>query len=209
VLCKLFDADYYRMHCPGSRAPLLHFIAVGAYQGRKPHPLFDPAFYLRKYPDVAAAGVNPLLHYLLRGTLERRKPHPLFEPDYYLLRCPQAKASGVDPLIYFLKCRGLECCSPHPLFDCESYVGENPGAGEVNPLVHYLMSGGEETVEGSQMEVLDVKVALVFPGAERTPARKNCVTVWQDGHGRTQFIAPPQQRPFFQSLSFEQLRAQA
>ena len=40
--------------------------------------LFDVDFYLRSYPDVAAAGLDPAAHYLLVGAREGRDPHPLF-----------------------------------------------------------------------------------------------------------------------------------
>ncbi|MCE5306076.1 MAG: hypothetical protein LLG20_00380 [Acidobacteriales bacterium] len=36
----------------------------------------------------------------------------------------------------------------------------------------------------------------------------NVVPVWLDPFGRTKFIAPPQQHPFFRSASYEQLYAQ-
>ena len=39
--------------------------------------LVDVAWYLRTYPDVAAAGVDPQQHYLLHGRAERRLPRPL------------------------------------------------------------------------------------------------------------------------------------
>jgi hypothetical protein len=32
--------------------------------------------------------------------------------------------------------------------------------------------------------------------------------VWEDSQGRTRFIAPPQQHPFFQVVNYRQLRAQ-
>jgi hypothetical protein len=32
--------------------------------------------------------------------------------------------------------------------------------------------------------------------------------VWEDPQGRTRFIAPPQQHPFFQVVNYGQLRAQ-
>jgi hypothetical protein len=32
--------------------------------------------------------------------------------------------------------------------------------------------------------------------------------VWEDPQGRTRFIAPPQQHPFFQLVNYGQLRAQ-
>jgi hypothetical protein len=168
--------------------------------------LFDPAFYLKKYPDVAESGMNPMLHYSLHGAAERRKPHPLFDPDYYLLRCPEVKTSGSDPLMHFLRSRGEECCSPHPLFDCQAYLRENAGARDVNPVLHYLVSQRPPSKECIQLEIQDVLIGLVFGEAQTAP--QGCVRVWQDRDGRTQFIAPPQQLPFFRSLSFEQLWAQ-
>jgi hypothetical protein len=33
--------------------------------------------------------------------------------------------------------------------------------------------------------------------------------VWEDPQGRTRFLAPPQQHPFFQVVSYDQLRVQA
>ena len=32
--------------------------------------------------------------------------------------------------------------------------------------------------------------------------------VWEDSEGRTRFLAPPQQHPFFQLVNYGQLRAQ-
>ena len=34
------------------------------------------------------------------------------------------------------------------------------------------------------------------------------VVLWEDSLGRTRFIAPPQQHPFFQVVNYSQLRAQ-
>ena len=36
----------------------------------------------------------------------------------------------------------------------------------------------------------------------------NVVPVWLDPFGRTKFIAPPQQHPFFKNMSYEQLYVQ-
>ena len=112
-------------------------------------PLFDPAFYLRKYPDVAAAGVNPLRHYLRYGALEGRKPHALFDPEYYLLSHPELRDNG-NPLEHFLE-NGL--ANPHPLFDCAAYLRANPEAAAqcVNPLVHHLrLHAGGVTAYGTE-----------------------------------------------------------
>lgn len=73
------------------------FKRLGLFDG-----LFDRVFYLKKYPDLAAAGVNPIFHYLSYGAVEGRKPHPLFDADYYLRRNPQARDSE-SPILHFLE----------------------------------------------------------------------------------------------------------
>jgi hypothetical protein len=81
--------------------------------------LFDAAFYLERYPDLAAANVHPFAHYLLHGAAEGRKPNPWFDPDYYLARSPQARRrvdlNGRDPFVDFLEHGAKEHSSPHPL----------------------------------------------------------------------------------------------
>jgi hypothetical protein len=83
--------------------------------------LFDPAFYLERYPDVGAARMHPFAHYLLNGAAEGRKPNPWFDPDYYLARSPQARRrvdlNGRDPFVDFLEHGAKEHSSPHPLCD--------------------------------------------------------------------------------------------
>jgi hypothetical protein len=85
------------------------------------------------------------------------------------------------------------------------------------------------TLQAAQLDIDDVSVAVVFldPAFEsKTPegrdeihaAMKNCaaasgltgnvVLVWQDRDRRLKFIAPPQQRSFFENMSYEQLHAQ-
>ena len=141
ALKTLFDADYYES--AGLRHPLLHFLLQGAYQGRQPHPLFDPAFYLRKYPDVAAAGVNPLCHYLKYGAAESRQPHPLFDPRFYLDRNPDVRRASVNPLVHYVRHGAAEDRKPLPLFEPNHYrnsCAEALGPGQ-NLLAHFLESG--------------------------------------------------------------------
>jgi SAM-dependent methyltransferase len=83
-------------------------------------PGFDPVFYLKTYPDVAAAAVDPLDHYLQYGKSEGRLPRdprlpadgehlprtegvPGFDPVYYLKTYPDVAAAGVDPLDHYLR----------------------------------------------------------------------------------------------------------
>ncbi len=139
----LFDADYYRASATGKPHSFRDFLVEGAYQGRQPHPLFDPAFYLRKYPDVAAAGVNPFCHYLKHGYKEMRQPHPLFDPAFYLSRNPDVRLAGLNPLLHYVRHGAQEDRKPHPLFDPKYYrasCGKKMLPGQ-NPLAHFLGSG--------------------------------------------------------------------
>ncbi len=152
----LFDPGHYRIQYRGPLPPLLHFIVSGAFTGRNPHPLFDTAFYMRKYPEVAASGVNPLFHYLLHGAAEGRKPHPLFEPEYYAAQC--SDGSPAQPLLDFLKTGGDSRAQPHPLFDGRGYWRGHPQAKpdprrrDPNPLVDFVYRGPSPVTEGVQFE---------------------------------------------------------
>jgi hypothetical protein len=169
----------------------------------KAHTLFDAAFYLRRYADVAASGVDPLLHYLKYGNREMRQPHPLFDPLFYLMKNPDVRAAGLNPLLHyvvngaaegrkphplfepayyrgtlehFLSC-GMAAANPHPLFDCRAYLEAHPEV-DINPLLHYVLSGANWS--GGGVEIRDVRV---------------------DAN-------QPQQRPFLRAVSAEQIRAQ-
>ena len=118
----------------------------GAFEGRKPHPLFDTAFYLRKHLDVAAANTNPLGHYLKYGAAERRQPHPLFDPDYYLDQYPDVRKARINPLLHYVRHGAAEGRKPHPLFQPDYYLSRCAEARRRggNPLVNFLESGWKD-----------------------------------------------------------------
>lgn len=64
--------------------------------------LFDPQYYLRKYPDVAQSMADPLTHYLNYGAAEKRDPSAFFCTSYYLRTNPDVVRSGMNPLFHFL-----------------------------------------------------------------------------------------------------------
>jgi hypothetical protein len=64
--------------------------------------LFDAAFYLDRYEDVAAAGVDPAEHYLRWGAVEGRRPHPFFDGDWYRRQNPDVDWSGTNPLVHYV-----------------------------------------------------------------------------------------------------------
>lgn len=63
--------------------------------------LFDDKFYLKTYPDVAAAGIDPLLHYLLHGASEGRWPNPSFDPVFYATQAVTLQ-HGENPLLHYI-----------------------------------------------------------------------------------------------------------
>lgn len=63
--------------------------------------LFDSAWYLRRYPDVAQAEIDPISHYLTVGWLEGRDPGPMFTTSAYLEANEDVSKSGMNPLLHF------------------------------------------------------------------------------------------------------------
>ena len=72
----LFQRDWYLDRYPEVAArktdPIVHYLLVGAAQGKDPGPDFSTRGYASTYPDVSAHGANPLLHYVLFGKAEGR-----------------------------------------------------------------------------------------------------------------------------------------
>lgn len=64
--------------------------------------LFDAAFYLASYPDVAALNIDPLLHYLEQGAGEGRNPRADFDSAYYLEQCRHLREVPGNPLLHFI-----------------------------------------------------------------------------------------------------------
>ena len=73
---------------------------------------FDGAWYLRRYPDVAASGMDPAEHYLQHGWLELRLPGPRFDTDFYLRNNEDVANSRINPLVHFLRHGRMESRKP-------------------------------------------------------------------------------------------------
>jgi glycosyltransferase involved in cell wall biosynthesis len=93
--------------------------------------LFVKSYYLGRYPDVAAAGIDPALHYVRDGAAEGRTPHPLFDPGYY------ARAAGIRHLpprqwlSHFRSTGEALGINPHPLVDLRRLAA---GYGAARPF---------------------------------------------------------------------------
>ena len=88
--------------------------------------LFDRAWYLAQYPEIARSPLDPILDYVRRGAREGRNPNPLFEGDWYLAQYPDAQATGLNPLIHYLLHGAAEGREPGPFFDTQWYVAQHP-----------------------------------------------------------------------------------
>lgn len=95
VQSGLFDRAFYRNENPALARkiePVVDYILRGGYEGRRPNPLFDSAYYLEQNPDVRQNGDNPLLHYIMMGEAEGRQPNPSFDPLQYRDEHPELPA---------------------------------------------------------------------------------------------------------------------
>ena len=107
--------------------------------------LFDAAWYLGQYPEVAALECDPLTHYLRRGVHEGRDPNPVFNTAWYLANNPNVVAADFNPLEHYLEFGARAGRDPSPLFDSSWYLEQNPALGsDINPLGHYLECGALE-----------------------------------------------------------------
>ncbi len=62
---------------------------------------FDAKWYLKKYPDIAACGMDPARHYLLHGGFEGRNPSARFYSDEYLAMYNDVRAMKMNPLLHY------------------------------------------------------------------------------------------------------------
>lgn len=116
--------------------------------------IFDAAYYLRQYPDVAVAGADPLPHFLSTGWAEGRNPCALFDTELYLERSPDVAQEGLNPLVHYVKSGALEGRQVSLLFDANWYLAKNPDIAEAaraNPLGHYLTRGAAEGREANPL----------------------------------------------------------
>ncbi|WP_428535321.1 glycosyltransferase [Rhodopila sp.] len=102
--------------------------------------LLDPAWYLTRYPDIAASKTDPHHHFVHYGAAERRDPNALFDSAWYIEHYPDVAASGLAPLLHYVQAGARERRNPHPRFDAAYYVEQHPDAAG-NPLLYHLRLG--------------------------------------------------------------------
>jgi ADP-heptose:LPS heptosyltransferase/GT2 family glycosyltransferase len=76
--------------------------------------LFDPAFYLSRYPAVTHCNQDPLMHYVERGGRERLNPSPGFNTEHYLKQCEAFGEAPLNPLYHYLTVGMTRGMTPSP-----------------------------------------------------------------------------------------------
>jgi hypothetical protein len=126
--------------------PFLHYLHVGVYEGKSPHPLFDPEYYLvqweRREPSML---IDQLFdHYLQHGRQRDISPHLLFSPSWYRRVHLKDVEEGVDPLNHYLSEGYRHWFSPHILFDEGWYRHHAKDLDHHTPgLVDYIARGAK------------------------------------------------------------------
>jgi hypothetical protein len=123
--------------------PAVHYLAVGASRGLKPHLLFDPVWYAQRRPTRVS---NPLLDYIRAGAGLGVDPSPYFRTDYYLAIIGRPARKGLSPLGDFIVYGAAEGIVPTPLFDREWYLRSYPDVlrSGYDPFLHYVASGDRD-----------------------------------------------------------------
>jgi GT2 family glycosyltransferase len=178
--------------------PILHYIRHGHADGRplpderavlaaeiKASNLFDPDFYLARYPDIASAGLDPLDHFVLHGMQEGRQPSAVFDPALYLKLNPDVAAAGEIPILHYIR-HGRADGRPLPderavlaaeikasnLFDPDFYSAlyldvANTG---LDPLEHFLQYGAREgrrpSIEFNNKAYLEINPDVAASGQD-------------------------------------------
>ncbi len=102
---KLFDPAWYKKYyrLQDDEGVLAHYMMhrKGPFS---PIPDFDAGYYLKSYPDIAAAGVDPFDHYISYGYTEGRNPSADFDTKYYVKRYLNGKMD-TNPLVHYIENR--------------------------------------------------------------------------------------------------------
>jgi glycosyltransferase involved in cell wall biosynthesis len=181
-----FNTAFYCYNYPDVAAsgenPLAHYLRFGRAERRIPlgppltpdqqndyklidaSGLFDRAFYLSQYSDVAEQGFDPLLHFIIFGGSEGRNPNAEFDTTFYRYNYPDVRASEENPLAHYLRFGRAEqrrISGPTPTADQQReymlieesgcvdrafYLKHNPDVVEsrLDPILHFVVSGALE-----------------------------------------------------------------
>jgi hypothetical protein len=110
--------------------------------------LFDGAWYLATYPDVAANGLDPIRHYVKYGAAEGRNPSPSFDAAQYLEQHLDVKESGKNPLIHYIRYGQAEGRKTSPVASAKARgAAPAPDLRFLSPLLVATQDGRAQFLE--------------------------------------------------------------
>lgn len=142
----------------------------------RPHPLIDPDFIRGQMPWAKAQnGEDPLLFYLAHEA-DGVMPNPFFEPHFYLSGLREGNVPlprpGESLLAHFLRTAPSDhLVEPGEHFSMRYYIRSNPDVREINPLLHYMLSGrGEGRTIRPNTPFVEAQVCNIQSALEIEPA---------------------------------------
>ena len=75
---------------------------------------FDAGWYLARYPDVAATGLDPLTHFLRLGIAEGRDPGPFLILNGIWRITLMWLSQRINPLVHYFQSGAAEGRDPNP-----------------------------------------------------------------------------------------------
>lgn len=99
--------------------------------------LFNPEYYLEKYDDVKASGIEPAAHYFYHGWNELRDPSPKFSTSTYLKNNLDVLSIGINPLIHYLNHGKTEGRASYPTGDSLHFQLSSAKCGDFTPVAPY------------------------------------------------------------------------
>jgi hypothetical protein len=144
------------------------------YELLKRSKLFDPAFYLTHFSDVASRNVDPLLHYIEYGAREGRDPSERFQVAHYLEQCAKYGERPVNPLFHFLTVGAARGLTSLPAAILAPLLKEEPTAATMRMHIDLpRIVGG---VAGTT-----VRTSLAITGWALARKGVASIEIWLDG----------------------------
>lgn len=197
-----FDVDWYAAthlaHAGDEVNPLVHYLTAGRAMNleirsvRNPDVelilesgVFDSAYYIEQYPDLAENGVDPLAHYLKYGAEEGRNPSAMFDTRYYLKNNQDVVGLGINPLVHFCAIGWKALRNPSREFDVWWYWSTHldPAVEGPNPLGHYQAIGRALGLDTRPQQRVSQLAGSGFRHQAGTPIKRICLFAGYDRDG--------------------------
>jgi len=143
--------------------------------------LFDGAWYLLRYPDAAASGLEPEVHFVVSPATEQRDPGPGFSTAAYLHRYPEVREISEKPYFHYLAHGIQEGRDGSPIVITPPAVNSRPATEPVvepNIVNHQL---AKSPIVSAAISLLDRRFSSLKPfSVFRVPGEQRRITMVTD-----------------------------